>query len=578
MRPQSGVRPNSGLRSSYGGAQVGAQGTSIGRNIEVTARPTVMREGMKGMTSNAVPGTSYGPTRTIIDASYYIGLLRPRVAQLTAEIERLRGEEDQIVRGEATLGQLQQKHKSLQQEITGLKATMSDINFALERAGSQDADTINASAVALRQENSERRKTVDKTFLKVKETDSQTRTVTTQLTQEINNLEERLRSSNQDVELFRETRTECYSTGDLLLRQGFEIRSLVARRDLLMDSISKDSDKSQAAHTLLDILKKRHMRDEMAKECSVSLEDERNSLIQQAKTASSDIDVLNRQVQEAKDTVQETNSRIGATEEELKEFNGDNAIKFQELQQKDREMQEFIETFSNKEAEELRKVHEAETAIVQLLERMSRAQQLKAQMPQESSPHMLEQLSAELSEKENQYNNAKITHQRLEQEVNDRKAELQKVATLDEKITNELSSISEKMQERKQEIIRFVDIDGLRTEIDTRKKQLVARKGFLLKQRDSSKQRVNDITTEFEAKQKALATSDEHSALTAQEQKLRLIRQSAFSLEEFVRIKEKDSQYESTKAVCLRITDECNNILKDPKRYEGPQVGFQEMM
>lgn len=571
------MRPNSGMRSSYGGGQVGAQGTSIGRNIEVTARPTVMREGMKGMTSSAVPGTSYGPTRVVVDASYYIGLLRPRVAQLTAEIERLRGEEEQVVRGEATLGQLQQKNKTLQQEIVALKATMSDINFALERAGSQDAEAINASAVSLRQENSDRRKIVDKTFLKVKETDNQARNVTAQLNQEITNLEERLRSTNQDVDLFRETRTECYSTADQLLRQGFEIRSLIARRDLLMDSISKDTDKSQAANTLLEILKKRQLRDELAKECSVTIEEERNSLIQQAKTASNDIDVLNRQVQEAKDTVQETNGRIAAAEEELKEFNGDNAIKFQELQQKDREMQEFIETFSQKEAEELRKIHEAETAIVQLLERMSRAQQLKAQMPQESSPQMLEQLSAELSEKENQYKNAKITHQRLEQEVNDRKAELQKVATLDEKITNELVSISEKMQERKQEIIRFADIDGLRNDIENRKKQLIARKGFLLKQRDSSKQRVSDITSEFEVKQKALATSDEHSALTAQEQKLRLIRQSAFALEEFVRIKEKDSQYEGTKAVCLRITDECNNILKDPKRYEGPSVGFQEM-
>ena len=89
-------RPGSGMRSSYGAQQAGA-GNSLNTNVEVTASPTMMREGMKGVASRAgPPGTSagFGPGRVAKDRSYWVGVLRPKVADLTAEIERLKGEEE----------------------------------------------------------------------------------------------------------------------------------------------------------------------------------------------------------------------------------------------------------------------------------------------------------------------------------------------------------------------------------------------------------------------------------------------------------------------------------------------------
>eukprot|EP00743_Colponemidia_sp_Colp-15_P019074 GILK01024133.1.p1 GENE.GILK01024133.1~~GILK01024133.1.p1 ORF type:complete len:257 (+),score=51.41 GILK01024133.1:85-771(+) len=224
--------------------------------------------------------------------------------------------------------------------------------------------------------------------------------------------------------------------------------------------------------------------------------------------------------------------------------------------------------------EELRNLQTTEAAIVTLLEKISRAHMLKAQMPQEGSQQVMDQISAELNEKENQYKNAKVTFERLEKEVTERKEELNKIATLDEKITNELAAIATKTQERKDDIVRYGDIDALRTEIDARKKSLVARKGFLLKQRDSSKQRVHSITNDNESKKQKLGESNVHAGLSAQEQKLRLIWQSAYSLEEFVRLKEKESQFLNIKADCMRITDEVNSILKNPKRFEAPSVSI----
>lgn len=380
--------------------------------------------------------------------------------------------------------------------------------------------------------------------------------------------------TNQDVALYRQVRDEAYEKSDSVHAQQTEILRLIARRDQITESVKNDNDKKRATQLMLEILRKRTLRDTMKKECSISIEQERQNLIQQAKTTASDIDVLTRQLQESKDTVADTKNRVQSAEEEASEYNGENMRKYQELKEKDKQMQDFIDAFPQSEMEETRKLREAEETIVALLEKISRAHVLKASMPQEGSQQVMDQIAAELNEKEDQYKKAKVTFERLEREVVERREELKKIETLDEKIASELSAIAAKMQERKDDIVRYGDIDTLRTDIEARKKSLVARKGFLLKQRDSSKQRVHAVSVENETKKSQLSENNIHSTLSAQEQKLRLIWQSAYSMEEYVRHKEKDTQFLTIKADCMRITDEVNSILKDPKRFEAQTVSI----
>lgn len=568
------MRPGSGMRgSSHGtGAVQAGQGASLSRDVEVSARPAVIREGVRGASR---AGTSAGPRREVVDRSYYIGLLRPKIAELTAEIERLRGQEDQINRNSNMLSQLQQKHRSLQDEILTLKGSMSDVNFAVERAASQDAETTNSQALALRQSNAELRRQVDKLFISVKETDAQTRNSNQALEQELRSLEQRIMREGQDLQAYKSARDESFAVADSVLQQYHEIRTLSARQELLMNSLSQDSDKKRAAAFLLEILKKRQQRDEMAKECSLSVDEEKQLLIKQAKQTRDDIEVLERQVNESRDTVQESKNRLAAANEELKEYSGDNARLFQELQEKDRDMQEFIDTFPVKEQEEMAKIQTVEKNIVTLLERISSAHLVKASMPKDNTPSMLQQLSAELGERQQQLENAQFTHKRLEKELMERKEELAKVAHLDEKISAELEDHARKMAEQRQEIVKYSDIDALRADVEAKRKNLTSRKGSLLKLRDTSKHLVNGVTVQFEQKKQQLADNDANTAIAAQEQKLRLIWQSTFALDDFVRMKEKETQYMGTKADCMRITDEVNALLKDSKRFEqGGNVMF----
>jgi intraflagellar transport protein 74 len=541
--------------------------------VEVSARPAVIREGMKGasLASRAgVPGTSagFGPGRQVVDRSYYLGLLRPKVAELTAEIERLKQQEEQINRNSNVLSQLQAKHRTLTEEIQATKNSMADVNFAVERASSQDAETVSNEAQSLRQGNAELRRQVDKLFLSVKETEAQTRSNASQLEQELRQLEQRIVQEGQDYHMYKAARDEAFAISDAVLLQYHEVRTLSARQELLMNSLAQDPDKKRAASFLLEILKKRQQRDEMAKECSLSVDEEKQFLIKQAKTTRDDIEILERQANEARDTLQEAKNRLAAANDDLKEYSGDNARLFQELQEKDRDMQEFMDSFPEREREELAKIQKVEQSIIAVLERISRAQILKSQMPQDSGPQMLQQLSDELGDRQRMLEDATVTHRRLEKELTDRKEELAKVAHLDEKITAELQEHQQKMTEQRQEIQKYSDIDNLRAEVDTKRKQLVSRKAYLLKLRDASKHQVGGVTQQLDSKKAKLNADEKHIALASQEQKMRVVLQGSFALEDFVRMKEKETHYQSVKADCMRITDEVNALLKDPKRYD----------
>lgn len=97
----------------------------------------------------------------------------------------------------------------------------------------------------------------------------------------------------------------------------------------------------------------------------------------------------------------------------------------------------------------------------------------------------------------------------------------------------------------------------------------MSQKVHLTHVRDGGKVQLGKLSSMYEDDRKKLQENTIHTGLVNQQQKLRALWQSTFTLEDFVRLKEKETQYVSTKANCLRIVDEINLMLKDPERLAG---------
>ncbi|RNC49582.1 intraflagellar transport protein-like protein, partial [Trypanosoma cruzi] len=219
--------------------------------------------------------------------------------------------------------------------------------------------------------------------------------------------------------------------------------------------------------------------------------------------------------------------------------------------------------------EESEKIATVQSNISLLLERISRALELQKQMPAEGASHALHALESEVDARRNQIESDQVTHQRLERELLDRKMELEKVENLDIKINAELQAHARKMEEQSQEMIRYSDLDGLRRNVEKRHEDLVRERAFLVKLRDSSKHQLNALSASNEALRKRLNEEAAFRSVSTLEGRLRHLRQSNFSLEEFVRLKGKESYYLGAKTDCLRLVDEINLLLKDTDRTRG---------
>lgn len=569
LRPGTTMRPGTQNRPGTSGWSAGTGG-SLQQPIAVAAQAAASQQGMRAASRAGLPpGTSAGPGRQVGDRSYYIGLLRPKIAELSAEIENLNEQERLIEQSSSVVSQLSAKSKALQDEIDRLKGTLAEVNLAVESSGTRDVASLRTENQQLAQENTHRRQEVDKLFLSMKDAEGKTQVSTRSMEEEMAALDKRILAGNDDYSGYKSVRDEAVLASEQVLDRQHELRMLTAKQELLMTRLAKDKDKRRAAQTLRDILRKRREREELTAQCALSVEEEKQLLIKQVKATRSDIEVLERQVNDGRDTLQEAKVRLAALEEEAKNYSGDSVKTFQALRERDAEMQTFINDYPDRERECLTKVDAEQADIRSLLERISQALDLQRRLPEEGSAEALRALTDEAGATQTQIENDQKTHERLEKELMERRAELDKVASLDRKIKEELKSHELRMAEQRTDMERFVDLDGLRAQVDKLRSDLDEQLVFLKRVRENGTKRLNALSADHELKTKVIQSDEVYTSLATQEQKVRMLWQSTFSLEDFVRLREKDTQYESTRAECLRIVDELNLMLKDPVRMAG---------
>lgn len=554
--------------------QVAGVGPSLQQPITVNADAPVAREGMRSATRGTM-GTSAGPGRQVGDRSYYIGLIRPKIAELTTEMERLAEQEQLIIKNSGVLVQLQQKSNELNEEIAKLKGELADVNLTVENVNQRDVRVIREEYVALESVNADQRRDVDKLFVEVRSSEAKTKNDTKELEDGMQQLEKKLLREHQDFSQFKSIRDEAFSISDKVLERQHEVRMLCAMRDMLIGSLSKNPDKKRACELLLTILKKRQEKDELTKKCALSVEEEKQQVIQQIKSTRLDIEVLERQVNDTRDTLQERKVLLSSLETDLKGFSGDNFRAYQELLAKDREMQAFIDEYPDLEREKSEKVAATQASISKLLERISQALELQREMSAERSPPAMHVLNTEMDLRRDQLKIEQETHQRVQKELMERKGELEKVTDLDRKIKEELASHAQIMEQRREEIEKYSDIAGLKESISLTRKELEAQKTYLNRVRDYGRKLVSRVAVKVENSMTELQKDETYMSLLSPEQKLRILWQPAFSMEEFVRLKEKETQYLACKGDCLAMVDEINTRLKDPSNLAvrvGPQL------
>eukprot|EP01063_Lacrimia_lanifica_P039877 TRINITY_DN8878_c2_g2_i1.p1 TRINITY_DN8878_c2_g2~~TRINITY_DN8878_c2_g2_i1.p1 ORF type:complete len:600 (+),score=319.85 TRINITY_DN8878_c2_g2_i1:55-1854(+) len=553
--------PATGRRqqSPWTGAQPAAgMGVSLQQSVEVAPRP-VMREGMKGM---HIPSQQTGSKRQVMDRSYHLGNLRAKNAELSAELSRLHEEETRYNKNAGQINAIGGKLKGLETEVQKLKSELSDLNFAVERShGGVDLDKINEEAAELKEMNKQEKGQIDLRFMERQKCEEKQKLVALQVEELTTKLETKLQDEPHRRQEYYRCREESAKLAAEVHMKERELKSLTNKYQQLHLQMEADPQKMLQFQQQEKCYKLQQTATQLRAEFNGDLAAEKKQLLAQVKADVTAIDTINIGIRESKLELEEARAKLKSLESDLQELTGDRMGKYKQLEQRDHEMQAFIDGFDGEKRKQLNLNRETEDSVVHLLEHIGEKAKGEAQKSLCLMRDMLQDTVKAVGD-------STSTHERLKNELEIRKNELKKVGELDGKITAELEAINKKIGENDTAMKKFADLDGLRQEHEDRKKKLANEKLIYSQLRVQLKKQVQQLNFSYESKRDELQSNDVHVPLQQQEQKVRQIKQSLFQLEDFIKQKTAESAYIPLKAECMRLTEEVNSFLKDPKRLE----------
>lgn len=306
----------------------------------------------------------------------------------------------------------------------------------------------------------------------------------------------------------------------------------------------------------------------------LSEEEQREHLLGKVKADNAQITECERRLSEAQDAIRAGKKQLAKLANDVNEANDPKAIKIQELYQRDKEMSGVIDTFDEEKAASLAKVSTSQDEVVRLLQSISRKLAMQ-ENTSDMSDEKLAEMKSDLNFKRDAMDQSLSTKDRIARELAQRKTELDKIETLDEKIGGELQMLEEKLKTMDEELVTFEDVPALRAQAAQQQAEALATKeqaeGTIgeLKERAAQAKKAHD---DLLAKLKA---DDVHTALEELEAKIKHQEQTVWVLNEYIEAKGAEAFFEPIAEDCLNMIQGVNaetiTVLRERPAYNPAQ-------
>jgi len=558
-----------------------AVGISLQQEIQVESRPVT------GV-ANSMQGMRTGGGRLVQDRSYYVGLFRTKVGEITEEINNSKSKIDNLNKEIAQGSQMERKMEMLLRDVREKEGTLADYNLALDkyRSGTRPED-IDHYKNQLTEQNSQLSRQVDEVFQRRAECQSATEQLQKQIDEERKKTADRMGSIVNEL---GPTKGRLYQS---LLAENKKYEP--ALQSIWQEYEQVSYELQQAEHHLgmgskikvfqqlqKSIKAKRTEKQSLMDEANLVTmppEEARASMLEKVKKDKAKLDQVTSMLESAEQEIMKHKKTLQLIDADLAERKGEGADtqKYEVLFERDREMTGFIDSFGTVKQTEMESQQKCQNTIVDLLKHISEGHQRDGQMP---SRDAVASMRDDLSFKQRQLDSADSTKTRLEAELKKRSAELEKIENLDEKIERELFSLKQKMQAMEGEKQQFRQIASLRDQSESSKGELAGLKRSYIRRRDTVKVQVEQLQRAYERAQSALDDNEHASQMATLENKMRHYEQNIFSLREFIAAKEHDTHYTGVKDECKLLLDKLNDkvIAQTRSNPAGQQAEQQAAM
>ncbi|XP_074850151.1 intraflagellar transport protein 74 homolog [Carettochelys insculpta] len=552
------ARPSSSLLRTPSAARLGtgmAPGTSrpgtrgglistggvLSSQIKVADRP-VTQQGLSGMKTGVK-----GPQRQIMDKSYYLGLLRSKISELTTEINKLQKEIDVYNQENSVYLSYEKRAESLAGEIKEFQGQLADYNMLVDKLNTNtDMEEVMSDYNMLKTQNDREAQSIDIIFTERQGKEKLIQAVEEDIEHEKQVAEDIIKNMSQENQA---KYMEMKDTNEKLLQeldaQQQELDVLNIKEDSLRAEIAHSQVKQEAVQLYEKLHGLEEHRDQMiAEDKSMgSPQEERERLLKQVKEDNQEIASMERQLTEIKEKINHFNEVIRRLDMDLEEHQGEKNMKYKELKKREESMDNFLETFEEMKTQELERKAQIEANIVALLEHSSRNVNRMKQISSVTNQE-LKIMQEDLTFKSNEMQKSQSTAKNLSTDSQRLRLDLQKMELLEGKMVDEQASLKEKIEQMTKDLEMYNNLPALKASGEEKKKKLHEEKERLLKHRDAFKKIMEQLNAEYETLKTQLQENETHSQLTNLERKWQHHEQNNFVMKEFIATKSQESDYQ----------------------------------
>ncbi|KAI7790653.1 intraflagellar transport protein 74-like protein, partial [Triplophysa rosa] len=569
-RPPTGVRPpETAVR--VGTAMVpgtGRPGTRSGplaagvlsSQIKVADRP-VTQQGLSGMKTGMK-----GPQRQILDKSYYLGLLRSKVNELSTESSKLQKDIDTFNQENSVYLSYEKRAEGLAGEIKDLQGQLADYNMLVDKLNTNtEMDEVLNDIIVLKAQNDREAEGMDVIFTERRQKEDLIRAVEEHIVQEKQAAEDIIQKMSADKQA---KYSEMKGTNEELMQEldalQEELDALISRKETFETELLHSQVKQEAVMLHEKLFELESRKEAMLAEDRTmgSPQEERERLFKQVKENNQEIASMERQLTDVRDKISSLTEELRQLDANMEEHQGERTQKYRELQKREEEIDSYLNTFEENTSLELQHIRDAQSRIVALLEHSSRninrMQQLSAVTAQE-----LKSMQEDLSFKETEMQKSQSTAKGLSSESERLQLDLLKVEQLEGKVTTELQTHTDQLTLMTHELNTYRDLDALKAAGEDRKKRLQGDRAVLTQMKNTFKKTIHKKNEEFESLKSHLQEHETHVELTNMERKWQHYEQNNYVMKEFIASKGIETDYRPVvKNVNKQLTD-YNKILTD---------------
>lgn len=527
--------------------------------------------------ANSMQGMRTGGGRLVHDRSYYLGLFRTKVGEITTEINNSKAQMETLNKSIAQSSQLERKMELLLRDVREREGSLADYNLALDkhRSGTRPED-MERYEQQLADQNLQLSRKVDEVFERRSECES----ATEQLQRQID--EEKQKTADRMGEIIRELGPQRGQLYQQLLAENERLEPQLQQLYTEADQVSHElqqvenhiamDTKVKAAQTLTKSIERmRRDKDSLlddARMAALSPEEARGAMLNKVKSDKKRLEEVTRRLDLTEQENQKHKKTLQLIDADLAERKGAGADtqKYEVLFERDAEMTAFIDGYSTSRDQELSDQAKTQQMIVSLASHIGEGLSRDGHMP---SKQNVDSMRDDLSFKQRQLDSADSTKTRLESELKKRSAELAKIANLDEKIARELVSLKSKMEGMGEEMMQFGEVQSLRGEAERTRQQLTGMKRGYQKRCENMKVQVHQLSAQHETKKSLLADNEHATAMGNLEAKMRHYEQNIFGLREFIAAKEHETHYQQLKDECNMLLGSLNEKVASTYRNNG---------